>query len=463
LRAGFRTIALTVSAALFMPFLDATALNTALPAIAHDLHVGAIDLDVVILSYQLALAAFIPLGSLLAERIGARNAFAIALLVFVAGSLLCALSTSVGALVAARALQGLGGAVMAPVSRQLVVRSAAKSDLIAAMNWLLVPGILAPILGPPLGGYIVTYGSWHWIFLINVPIGLLAVVMTLAVVPDLRDGAHKPFDLAGVLLTASAIFCLVFGLESAARPQASAIGLAMLAASGLLTLLYIRHARTAPAPVLDLSLLSNGAFRHSMVAGTFIRVLSMAAGFLFPLWFQLAMGMSPARAGTFLVMIAAGALCSRLVGASLVRALHPRVVAIGGTAMLAVAFLACACLRPSWPPAAFYAVLWLQGLASAVPMLVIGAVAYVDIAPERTAAATGFYSTIQQLGLPLGVTTAVWTLRLMHGAAGFAANDSRAYVGGLLILAAAALIPLAAARKLSVEATGALRAQKAAA
>jgi EmrB/QacA subfamily drug resistance transporter len=458
---GYRAIAMTVSSAVFMQFLDATALNTAIPAIARDFHTPAVNLNVAILSYQLALSALIPVGTAAADRFGGRNAFCAALLLFLCGSLLCALSRSLPELVAARAVQGLGGAVMVPVSRLLVVRSAARGELINAMNWLLIPGIVGPLLGPLVGGLIVTYSSWHWIFLINVPVAILGIVMTLVIVPNGRESAPTRFDLRGLLLVAPMISALVFGLESLVRPNAGGLGLVLLGTAAALCLLYLRHARATPFAIIDLTLLRIDSFRHSMISGTLLRVIVGATGFLLPLWFQLAMGMTPAQAGILTMMSAVGALLSRVIAKPLLQQVHPRTVAISCAALLVGALLLTASLHVGLPRPVFWIVLGLQSLLVATALMVISAVAYVDIEPQRAAAAAGFYSTVQQLTLPLGVTAAVWTIAAMRWIDHSTAFESRTYSGSLILLSVLALFAVLAARRLDDRSTGALRSQSA--
>jgi EmrB/QacA subfamily drug resistance transporter len=448
---------MAVATALFMQFLDATALNTAIPAIARDFRVPAIDLNAAILAYTLSLAAFIPVGGALADRIGARNAFAVGLSVFMAGSLMCAASRSLPLLVAARALQGVGGSVMTPVARQLVVRTASKSELISAMNWLLVPGIMGPLLGPVVGGALVTYASWRWIFLVNVPVALLGVAITFAVIPDFRDAEKKAFDAAGALIVGLALFGLVFGLERAAHPRTGWLALPPLALGVALALVYLRHARRTLTPVIDLSLLSIASFRQSMISGSFIRVITGATGFLLPLWFQLGMGMTAAKAGALTVATSVGALLSRFVGGWLLRAAHPRRIAIAGAAALVATLGSLSLLRPEWPPAAFYAVLLPQGLAVGVSLLIIGPVAYVDVEAPRIGAATCFYTVVQQLTLSVGVTMAVWSMRAIERLSGSSDHDGRTYAGSLLLFAGLAVVAVHATRRIDGQATEALR------
>lgn len=459
--AGYRAIALTVATASFVQYLDATALNTAIPTIARDLHVPAVSLNLAILSYQVALVVCIPFGNIAAERIGPRNAFALSLFAFMCGSILCAMSNSLPTLTAARAIQGMGGAIMLPVGRVLVVRSAAKSELISAMNWLLVPGILGPILGPAVGGFIVTYASWQWIFLVNIPIALLGIAMTFALMSPSREAPTGRFDLIGVLMISPAIFGFIFGLESATRPDAGLLTAVLLSGSMLLGLIYVRHARSVTAPVIDLSLFSIPSFRHSMISGMLLRIVFGAIGFLLPLWFQLVMRMTAIQAGTLMVMVPVGALLSRFIGGILLRHSHPRSVAVYSVATLVILLIIGATLTPDWPLPLFYTLLGCQGLTLSITMMVVSAVSYADVVPERVAAATSLYITLQQLTLSLGVTTGVWTIAIMRWVTGATPHDNRSYVGSMLALALIAFAALVTTRKLDTESTGSLRPKKA--
>jgi len=457
---GYRIIALTVSTALFIVFLDSSAFVVAIPAMARDFHVPAVNLNVAILANQLSMTVLIPVGSLVAQRIGQRNAFVIALGIFIVGSLLCAMSNSLPTLVAARALQGAGGAVMMPVSRVLVVRSADKSELLNALNWLLLPSIIGPMMGPVLGGQLVTYANWHWIFLINIPVALLGMIMTMVIVPDIRDDSERRVDAKGILLSGAAILTLMFGLDSAAHPRASWEPVALLGSGAVFLWLFLKHVRAAPSPVLDISLMRIASFRHSLVAGAIFRTVIIASGFVVPLWFQLGMGMSAAKTGSILVISTMGVMVSRLVGARLARVVHPRNLAIGGGLLLVLAFFATAQMRPDWPLGAFYAVLGFQAIVFAVSTMVINAVTYVDIEPGKVGAASNLYSMVQQLNMSLGVTLGVWLISGMRLVYSAGEHDARIYSASMMILAVFALLATAAASRLDEHSTGALRASR---
>lgn len=454
---GYRTVALTVSTALFMQFLDSTTLNTAIPTIARDFGVPAIDLNLAIISYQLSMTVLIPLGTALAERIGQRNAFVLSLFVFMTGSILSAMSTSLPTLIGARMVQGASSAVMVPVSRLLVVRSVDKGELLNAMNWLLIPSIIGPMMGPALAGQIVTYASWPWIFLVNVPVALLGIVMSLIVVPDIRDEVRGPVDTKGMMLIAPAIFALMFGLENAVNPMVWWLSPILLAAGALLLWLFVRHTASSPAPVLDLSLLRITSFRQSVLLGLIFRTAALATGFLMPLWLQLGMGMSAAKAGAILVVSALGTVVSRLVGVRLTEIVHPRSVALGGAVALVFALLVTSRLEAAWPLAAFYCVLAFQAIAMSLAMMVVSALAYVEIEPNQMGSAAGLFTTFQQITMALGVMLGVWTMSIMRFVYHTTETDSRIYSASYLILAAFAAVGAVVMRRLDPEATGALQ------
>ncbi len=457
---GYRIIALTVSTALFIVFLDSTAFIVAIPAMARDFHVPAVSLNVAILANQLSMTVLIPVGSVVAERIGQRNAFVAAICVFIVGSVLCAMSTSLPGLIAARALQGAGGAVMMPVSRVLVIRSADKSELLNALNWLLLPSIIGPMLGPVIGGQLVTYGNWHWIFLINVPVALIGAVMTMVVVPDIREESERRVDARGILLSGAAILTLMFGLDSAAHPRASWEPAALLGAGVVFLWLFFKHVRATPSPVLDISLMRIASFRHSIVAGAIFRTVIIASGFVLPLWFQLGMGMSAAKTGSILVISTIGVMASRLAGARLAQVVHPRNLAIGGALLLVLALVMTARIRPDWPLGAFYAVLGFQAVVFAVSTMVINATTYVDVEPGKIRQASNLYSMVQQLTMSLGVTLGVWLISGMRLVYSAGEHDARIYSASIMILAVLALIGAASTTRLDEHSTGALRAAR---
>src|SRR6202521_4535858 len=291
-------IPLIVACALFMENLDSTVISTSLPAIAVDLKQDPIALKLARASSLLSLAVFIPISGWMADRFGARTVFRAAIVVFTLGSIACGFSVSLPDLVLYRVIQGLGGAMMTPVGRLVVVRLVPKHELVSALAWLVVPAMLGPLLGPPLGGFITTYFSWRWIFWINVPIGILGVFLASRFIENIRERDVPEFDVKGFVLSGVGLAAFAFGLTTVGQnllPPAVSGGLLVIGAAGIYA--YVRHARTAPSPPLDLKLLSISTFRASVGGGALFRIGIGAMPFLLPLMFQIGFGMTPLASG----------------------------------------------------------------------------------------------------------------------------------------------------------------------
>src|SRR3984957_15195973 len=259
---------LIVGCALFMEMLDATVISTALPVIAHSMHEDPIRLNLAITSYLLSLAVFIPISGWMADRFGARTVFRTAIIIFTFGSVLCGISHSLPQLIAARIAQGFGGAMMVPVGRLIVLKTVKKSELVTAMSYLTVPAILGPVLGPPLGGFIVTYYSWRWIFFINVPIGILGFFLVTVLIENIREEEVFPLDLLGFALTGVGLASLVLGFEMVGRGMLPvAVVIAILAADVLCSMLYVLHTRRTKYPIIDLKLININTFAMSTLGG----------------------------------------------------------------------------------------------------------------------------------------------------------------------------------------------------
>lgn len=410
-RRGNRTVALIVGSALFMEQLDGTILTTALPEMARSFDALPTNMNVALTSYLLALAVFIPVSGKIADRFGARTVFCSAIALFTVGSVLCGVSGSLPALVASRVLQGIGGAMMLPVGRLVLLRSVSKAELVSAMTWLMVPAQIGPIVGPPLGGFIVTYLSWRWIFFINVPIGLLGVVLAWRRIGNTREPGRIDFDLLGLILSGLSLACLVFGLETLSRGESST-GLASGAilaglASGML---YVRHARTHPQPILDFSLMALPTFSVSVIGGGLSRIAAAAIPFLLALMLQVGFGWTAAASGLVTFASSAGSLLMRFAAQPILRRWGYRNVMIWN-GIVASAFLAAtAALRPGWPVAAIYALLLTGGFFQSLQFIAYNTIAYSDIPAPRMSAATSFYATFQQLNLTLGICVAAGSL-----------------------------------------------------
>jgi EmrB/QacA subfamily drug resistance transporter len=406
-----RLTALIVAGAMFMEQTDGTVLATALPAMAASFHTGVLHMNVALTSYLLSLAVFIPVSGTMADRFGASTIFRAAIAIFTIGSILCAQADSLLFLVASRIVQGIGGAMMVPVGRLVLLRTASKGELVMAMTWMMVPAALGPVCGPPLGGFFVTYMSWHWIFYINVPIGVLGIVLATLFIGDVREPTGSRFDLTGFLLTAIALATLMYGLEMASRGMAGgALTIAMLTVGIAAAALYVWHARHSDHPLLDLTLFRIPTFAISVVAGALSRIAVGAMPFLLPMMLQLGFGISAAQSGLITFSSAAGSLLMRAASRPMLHRIGFRNTLIWVGLISTLLLATCAAFRPAWPVAAIYAALLLGGFFQSLQFIAYNTIAYADIPRERMSAATSLYTTFQQLCLTLGITTAAATL-----------------------------------------------------
>src|SRR5246127_2838706 len=276
-------ISLIVACAMFMQNLDSTIIATALPAIGNSLGESPLQLNVAITCYLLSLAVFIPISGWTADRFGARRVFSAAIVVFTLGSIGCGLANSLPMLVIARIIQGMGGAMMVPVGRLVLLRTVPKSDLVRAMSFVSVPALIGPVMGPPLGGFIVTYASWRWIFFINIPIGVLGIVLVNLLVGNLKETGRRPFDYGGFALTGIGLATLAFGFENVGRGALPTVGAVGLLAVGVICLmLYVRHARRVSHPIIDLALFSIPTYASASIGGFLFRMGLGALPFLLP-------------------------------------------------------------------------------------------------------------------------------------------------------------------------------------
>jgi EmrB/QacA subfamily drug resistance transporter len=403
--------ALIVACALFMQNLDSTVIATALPTMARAFDVEPLRMNVALTAYLLSLAVFIPASGWVADRYGARNVFRAAILVFTIGSVLCGRAESLSFLVGSRILQGIGGAMMVPVGRLVLLRSVPKHQMVAAMAWLTMPALIGPVVGPPLGGFIVTYFSWRWIFDINVPIGVAGIILVSLFVQDVREAPPGRFDGIGLLLCGVSLSGLMFGLETAGRGMVAVTATVVMVAIGLAAAaLYAWHARRTEHPLLDFSLMRIETFRVSVVAGTLFRFGIGAVPFLLPMMLQLGFGQSAAESGMITFASSAGALVMKPATQGALRRLGFRGTLIWNGVLSACLLAVTAAFRPFWPLAAIYAVLLAGGFFRSLQFTAFNTIAYADIPRERMSAATSLYSTMQQLSMTLGITAGAGTL-----------------------------------------------------
>jgi EmrB/QacA subfamily drug resistance transporter len=408
-----RLVPLIVAVALFMENMDSTVIATSLPAIAADIGTNPLALKLAVTSYLLSLAVFIPASGWTADRFGARTVFRAAIAVFVLGSIGCAVAGSLTDFVLARIVQGMGGAMMTPVGRLVLVRTVDKRALVGAMVWVTIPAMVGPVIGPPVGGFITTYLSWHWIFLINVPIGLIGIVLVTRYIENIRAEAHDPFDFPGMVLAGLAMGGLAFGLSVLGLdtlPWPLVAGL--IGGGAVAALAYVAHARRTPAPVLDLSLLSIPTFRASVLGGFIFRIGVGALPFLLPLLLQIGFKLTPFQSGLITFSSAVGAMTMKAGVTAILKRFGFRSV-LSVNALVSSAFIAaCAAFTPATPIAAIMAILLIGGFFRSLEFTSIATIAYADIAPRLMGRATSLAAAAQQLALSSGVALGALAVEL---------------------------------------------------
>lgn len=408
-----RLIPLIVASALFMENLDSTIIATALPSIAASLGEPPLRLSLAITCYLFSLAVFIPISGWVADRFGARNVLRAGIAIFVLGSIGCGLSQSLTGFVFARILQGMGGAMMMPVGRLVLLRSVPKSELVQAMAWVTMPALLGPVLGPPVGGFITTYFSWHWIFWINVPIGLVGILLVTRFIPVLDVPSPPPFDGLGFALLSVGLLGVVIGFEAIGRgilPTPLLLGALALGAATLG--FYVRHARRAANPVLDLRLLRIQTYRLAQIGAFVFRVGIGAIPFLLPMMLQLGFGLSAFHSGLLTFASAAGAMAMKATARPILRTFGFKRVLLGNALISAVFLAGIGLLQPGTPHLLIIAVLLVGGFFRSLQFTSLNTIAYADVEPAMMSRATSFASMNQQLSLSVGAGTGALLLHL---------------------------------------------------
>jgi EmrB/QacA subfamily drug resistance transporter len=430
-------VPLIVAVALFMENMDSTVIATSLPAIAADIGSNPLALKLAVTSYLLSLAVFIPMSGWTADRFGARKVFATAIAVFVAGSIGCALSGSLTDFVIARIVQGMGGAMMTPVGRLVLIRSVDKRALVDAMALVSLPAMVGPITGPPLGGFITTYASWHWIFIINVPMGLLGIVLALRYIEDVRMPMRDPFDLTGMALAAISVAGLAFGCSVLGVGVVPWPLAATLIAIGAITFaFYLRHARKVPAPVLDFSLLALPTFRASVIGGFFFRMGIGALPFLLPLLLQVGFGFTPFQSGLTTFTSTLGAFFMKTLASRILKRFGFRPVLIVNAVVSAAFLAACAWFSTTTPFAVMVAVLLVGGFFRSLQFTSTNVLAYAQVDDRRMSRATALAAVGQQLSLSAGVALGGATVELTVWSKGDAAITAGDFPPAFLLVAA---------------------------
>ncbi|MBL1258402.1 MFS transporter [Methylocystis sp. Sn-Cys] len=407
-----------VATALFMEQLDATIVNTAVPAMAESLQVTPLSLKAIAASYVLSLAVGIPVSGWIADRYGTRKVFAAAIAVFTLSSILCGLSQNAGQMVVARILQGAGAALMTPVGRLTVIRTFEKAELLTAMNFVIIPALIGPLLGPTVGGLIVHWLSWREIFFVNVPIGIVAQWLVHRYMPDYRGESERPFDWLGLVFFGSGMALLswlleIFG-EHQIRPE---LGVALFAVAMALLLAYWAHARRAAFPLLDLALFKKRTFRVSVGGGFLTRLGVGGLPFLTPLLFQVGLGLPAWESGMLMMPTAAAAMGMKFISAPILARFGYRTVLVSNTVMIGVAICLYSLVTERTPIAAVVAIGFLLGFFNSLQFTSMNSLAYADVEPAESSMAATIASSFQQISMSFGLAIGSLVAAAFLGAA----------------------------------------------
>lgn len=420
-----------------MEILDGTIISTAAPAIARSLSISSPAIGVCVTAYLVTVAVFIPVSGHLADRWGARRTFLAAILLFSVASALCADTHTLLELVLCRVLQGVGGAMMVPVGRLVVLRSTAKQDMIRAIAYLTWPALAAPIVAPLAGGLLATYASWRWIFLINLPLGVLALLVGLRVMPRLSKRPDAAFDLVGALASAVSLGCLVYAASLVGSSPVPWVRAGLFLAVGVLAgAAAIRHLSRTGHPLLDLTVLRVRTYRVAHLGGAVFRMSIYAVPFLLPLMFQDRFGWSPVQAGGMVLFVFVGNLAIKPVTTPMLRHLGFRRVLVLSTSAAVICIAACSLLTPSTPAVVIALLVMVGGAFRSIGFTAYNTIAFADVEQPRMTTANTLSATLQQLAQGMGVTVGVLALQLGVHLVGSAASYPFAFVivGALIVL-----------------------------
>lgn len=436
-------LALLVAATFFMEFLDGTVLTTAIPSIAGDFAVAPADVNITMTAYLMTVAMGIPVSGWLAERVGARRVFCAAIAVFTIASLLCALSQDLTMLTASRVLQGAGGAMMVPVGTLLVLRRTPKEDLLRATAYLVWPGLLAPVLAPLVGGALTTFLSWHWIFLINIPLGLAAFIAALRLVPKGAGDQSRRLDWVGLLLTTLGVGALVVGLELATAHPSGPFG-AICVAAGFVSIagaaLWLRRTSN---PLFQLNVFATRTFRATSTGGFVYRLTISAVPFLLPLMFQDGFGWDPLHAGIMVAAVFVGNIGVKPATTPLIRRFGFKPVLVFASLASAATFAVCALLDAGTPEPLIFALLVCSGAFRSIGFSAYASIQYADIVPGQLPSANAISATLVQLAAGAGIAVGALFLRLFAAPGAFGADPVAPYRGAFLAITVLMLLSTA--------------------
>ncbi|ALF58918.1 DHA2 family efflux MFS transporter permease subunit [Psychrobacter urativorans] len=402
-----------LAVALFMQILDATILNTALPQMAKALGESPLKMQWAVISYALTLAIFIPISGFLADKYGTRRVFLSAIIIFCIGSLLCAVSSTLNFLISARILQALGGAMMTPVARLILVKSYPRNQLLTVMNFAVIPALIAPLVGPLLGGYLVQYASWHWIFLINIPMGIVGFILGKKLVPALFEDT-KRLDWSGFILFAAAACGFTLAVEFASQTGRGLYSLLFVLISSVLLGAYVWHAKRQQFPLFSLSLFSIRTFRIGITGNLFTRLGISAVPFLLPLLLQVVFEFSPSQAGWLLAPIAVGAISVKPFVSKLIQRYSYRTVLVYNTFLLGVLIIMLAQFNnpAHWPW--FIPVLTLMGACNSMQFSAMNTITIGDLQGTQTSSGNSLMAVNQQLAISFGIAFGAAMLNLLR-------------------------------------------------
>ena len=402
-----RILPLVVASALFMEQMDSTIIATALPDIAKDLGTDPVALKLAFTTYLLGMTVFLPISGWMADRFGAKIVFRLAIIVFTAGSAACGFADGLHWLVAARGLQGAGGAMMVPVGRIILLRTIPKSELVDAMAWLTIPALIGPTLGPPVGGFIATYFDWRYIFWMNLPFGFLAFALATWLMPDITSEKPPPLDTKGFVLSGLGLTLTVFGGTVIGRGLFSGWHVAAMIGVGVLLLAaYVVHARHATNPILDLKLLRVTTYRLSIFGGNLFRIAVGATPFLLPLMLQIGFGMSAFQSGIVTSASTFGAFLMKFTVGRFIRRFGFRDLLVVNSILCCLSIAASGFMTSTTPVLVMMAILLVAGFLRSLQFTSLNALAYSDIATADMARANPLYTVMQQLSLAIGVAVA---------------------------------------------------------
>jgi EmrB/QacA subfamily drug resistance transporter len=454
MRADTRLIAGIVAGAFFMQLLDSTIINTSLPQIAATFGVTPVGVSIGITIYLMSAAVFMPLSGWLADRFGSRNVFTAAIVLFTVASLCCGLAGNLAQFGVARAAQGVGGALMTPVGRMVVLRSTEKSELLQAIALITWPALAAPVVAPALGGFITTYISWRWNFLLNVPLGVAGATLAARFVPNSTAAGQAPLDWRGFALAALALTALLYGLQSLSQARIDALLSGSLILIGaVLGRLAIGHFAHTRHPLLQLSAAGVRTYAiTSITAGSVFRIAIAATPFLLPLLFQLIFGLSALASGALILVYFVGNMGIKPLTTPILRRLGFRSVLVGNGILAGLAIAACAALTASTPHALLMAVLLVAGMTRSMQFTGLNSLAFADISAAQRSSAATLSSVIQQVAAVLGVAFGAIALNLGQMLGGERAVSLRDFRLAFLVAGALAIAAALSCRRLNADA-----------